>query len=383
MSVKIQIFFLLIILGNNKILSQDNLVQNYSFENLNGVDTFYNVETKKLNTVQFPKFWRSPSRTNKAQLINGYKPEEQGCPVLQKAKSGKQMISIVTFSPAEERWHSPWDAQSYVQGELKEPLQVGKKYDVELWVIARDTALNACFDKIHTFPSVIFVYSNNIGVLFTEDHFYYKRVLDTIPQINESKMIVTSDGNWYKISGSFVADKPYKVLTIGNFYKGLLTETSLSEDNRPKRIIEDYRQTTRQRGAIYYLDDIKVVLSKDQPTPLIIGQSLIIENIFFENGKAELLPNSFASLDNLFITLKKSNFKNIEIQGHTDNTGTESQNLKLSEERAIAVYNYLVAHGISKGKLNYKGFGHSQPLAPNTSIENKQKNRRVEIKIKE
>ena len=383
MTTKIHTIFLIILIANIKVLSQDNLVLNHNFEDLNGVDTVFNVNTRKIELAKFPVFWRSPSGTNKATLINGNKPEEQGCPVLQKARSGKQMVSIVTFSPAEERWHHPWDAQSYIQGELREPLQVGKKYDVELWVTARDTALNMCFDKIHTFPSVIFVYSSNIGVLFTEDHFRFKRVLDTIPQINENKIIVTPLGDWYRISGSFIADKPYKVLTIGNFFKGILTETSLNEEKRPTRITPEGQTTTRQRGAIYYLDDIKVALSKDQPLSLSVGQPLIIDNIFFETGKAELLPTSFASLDKFCDALKKSNFKNVEIQGHTDNTGTDAKNLKLSEERAISVYNYFIAHGISKEKIHYKGFGHTQPIMPNISAENKQKNRRVEIVVKE
>lgn len=381
MKIKISILILIITLCYTKAKCQENLILNPSFEDISGVDTFFNTTNRKLDVTKFPRFWQSPSRINKATLINGDKSEEQGCQLLQKPRSGKHMVSLITFSPAEERWHNPFDAQSYIQGELKEPLKIGKKYDVELWVQARDTALNECFDKIHTYPSVIFVYSNNIGVLFTEKKFYFKRELDTIPQINESKIIITAVNDWYKISGSFIADKPFRILTIGNFFKGFLNETSLSAENRPIRVIEE-GSIIRQRGAIYHLDDISVTLSKDQPISFSVGQPIVIDNIFFETGESVLLPNSFTSLDKFCKALKESDFKQIDIFGHTDNTGNESKNLKLSENRALSVLNYFIAHGISKEKLSYQGLGSMQPVVPNTSDKNKQKNRRVEITVR-
>jgi outer membrane protein OmpA-like peptidoglycan-associated protein len=69
-----------------------------------------------------------------------------------------------------------------------------------------------------------------------------------------------------------------------------------------------------------------------------------------------------------------------EIGGHTDNVGKHAYNVKLSGERAAAVKAWLVAHGVQAGRLRTAGYGDSRPLVPNTTDENRAKNRRVELK---
>ena len=71
----------------------------------------------------------------------------------------------------------------------------------------------------------------------------------------------------------------------------------------------------------------------------------------------------------------------IEIHGHTDNQGEEDYNQTLSENRAKAVYNYLIGKGIAKERLSYKGFGESKPIATNDTKEGRQLNRRTEYVI--
>ena len=71
----------------------------------------------------------------------------------------------------------------------------------------------------------------------------------------------------------------------------------------------------------------------------------------------------------------------VEIQGHTDSDGSNASNLRLSQRRAQSVVDYLVQHGISKQQFKAKGYGEEVPLVPNTSKENKQKNRRVMFKV--
>ena len=71
----------------------------------------------------------------------------------------------------------------------------------------------------------------------------------------------------------------------------------------------------------------------------------------------------------------------IEIEGHTDNQGTDEYNLELSMKRAQAVYNYLLEHGISADRLTYKGYGESKPVSPNDTEEGRALNRRTEIRI--
>jgi outer membrane protein OmpA-like peptidoglycan-associated protein len=106
-----------------------------------------------------------------------------------------------------------------------------------------------------------------------------------------------------------------------------------------------------------------------------------LNNIFFDFDKYELRPESKMELDRWVKFLKDNTTLVAEIQGHTDNVGSDTYNQTLSEERARAVQNYLVAEGISVARIPVKGFGESQPVDTNDTPEGRQDNRRVEIKF--
>ena len=82
-------------------------------------------------------------------------------------------------------------------------------------------------------------------------------------------------------------------------------------------------------------------------------------------------------LDQLIDFLNENQNISIQVQGHTDNIGNDANNLKLSENRARSVYNYLIEKGIPEKRLSYKGFGKSMPVAGNDSEEGRAKNRRT------
>ncbi|HNX44666.1 MAG TPA: OmpA family protein [Bacteroidales bacterium] len=115
--------------------------------------------------------------------------------------------------------------------------------------------------------------------------------------------------------------------------------------------------------------------------PVSIGETVILHNIFFETDKFELKPESKAELDKLVEFMLNNTSMTIEISGHTDNTGAEQHNLDLSEQRALAVYNYLVANGIAKERLSYKGYGKSKPIDINDTPEGRANNRRTEFSV--
>ncbi len=109
---------------------------------------------------------------------------------------------------------------------------------------------------------------------------------------------------------------------------------------------------------------------------------IILNNIFFETGSSTLNPRSFPELERLALTLKQNPGLRIEIQGHTDNVGSNDANVELSSKRAEAVANFLVRSGIAPARLEWHGYGASRTVAPNDTEENRQKNRRVSFVLK-
>lgn len=112
-----------------------------------------------------------------------------------------------------------------------------------------------------------------------------------------------------------------------------------------------------------------------------IGKRIVLKNVFYDFDKATLRPESETELNLLIKLLKENPTMKIEISSHTDNKGSEKYNLDLSDRRSKSVVEYLITKGIDKGRLTSKGYGFSDPLAPNDTDEGRQMNRRTEFKI--
>ncbi|HMO32501.1 MAG TPA: OmpA family protein [Lacibacter sp.] len=104
--------------------------------------------------------------------------------------------------------------------------------------------------------------------------------------------------------------------------------------------------------------------------------------ILFQSGSAVLLPAGRAELDKVVTYLNENAGFEVDINGHTDNTGSDKVNVALSTKRAEAAKSYLVRKGIDASRLFAAGFGSSQPVADNGTSAGKQQNRRVEVKIR-
>lgn len=111
-------------------------------------------------------------------------------------------------------------------------------------------------------------------------------------------------------------------------------------------------------------------------------ESISINNIFFDYNKHDLRPESYYELDRFLQFYKKMGNLNIVIEGHTDNIGSEKYNIELSRKRAESVRDYFVSKGIPPNQVETVAYGTSRPIAPNDNETNRQKNRRVEIRIK-
>ncbi len=197
---------------------------------------------------------------------------------------------------------------------------------------------------------------------------------------------------WFTIKGKYKADGGEKYITIGNFMpkieKDLIRINIFKLGFREAYYFVDevslYKaKEAEEKVAIEYVGSIKpneedsiLSVKKD----IKVGEKVALKNIFFENGKYYLLPESYQELNKLAQYLIRTPQMQIQINGHSDNSGSRNKNQRLSELRAREVFEYLIKKGV-QNKMYFKGYGSSQPVAPNDTDEGMQKNRRVEFEI--
>lgn len=117
--------------------------------------------------------------------------------------------------------------------------------------------------------------------------------------------------------------------------------------------------------------------------PLIKGSKVVLNNIFFDFDKSTLRKESYPELNRLVRLLRENPRLQLRIGGHTDSKGSDEYNLRLSQDRAQAVVNYLIEQGIHADRLQAKGYGENMPVASNETSEGRQRNRRTEFEILE
>jgi OmpA-OmpF porin, OOP family len=115
--------------------------------------------------------------------------------------------------------------------------------------------------------------------------------------------------------------------------------------------------------------------------PIEIGQVVRLNNVFFDFDKATLRPESFIELDRVVKLLTENPAIEIEMSAHTDSKGSDDYNLKLSDNRAKSVMEYILSKGIATSRIVSQGYGETKPVATNETDEGRQLNRRVEFKI--
>jgi outer membrane protein OmpA-like peptidoglycan-associated protein len=177
---------------------------------------------------------------------------------------------------------------------------------------------------------------------------------------------------------TFISKSSQKKYTVKTNEKGLakiLLPEGDTYDIQYRDFMEQQNYSTitipDQDGAYTY--DLKI---KFEP-----AKTYTLKNVHFETGKATLTKNSYPALNELVEALKNKPNLIIEIAGHTDNVGSFEFNLKLSQDRAETVRNYLISKGIAPHRIQAKGYADSQPIASNTTEEGKAKNRRTEVRI--
>lgn len=149
----------------------------------------------------------------------------------------------------------------------------------------------------------------------------------------------------------------------------------------------EYALTLSKKNYLFYSENIQmhregsILLKNFKLQPLEVGEQVRLNNIFFELNSYELKDESVTELNKIIKFMETNPFLVIEIGGHTDNSGSESYNLDLSEQRAQSVKNALVQRGLPSRRIQTKGYGMYVPLNDNSSEEEKAINRRTELKI--
>jgi OOP family OmpA-OmpF porin len=128
-------------------------------------------------------------------------------------------------------------------------------------------------------------------------------------------------------------------------------------------------------GASEFVQTLKIQLIKSYV------RGYMLDHLHFDVNKWDIKPDTKPTLDRLYSSFIKSKTLVVEIAGHTDNSGTDADNLRLSQHRADAIKAYLVKKGISEDRILAKGYGESNPHVSNDTPEGRAKNRRTEVKV--
>ncbi|PWH86200.1 OmpA family protein [Brumimicrobium oceani] len=161
---------------------------------------------------------------------------------------------------------------------------------------------------------------------------------------------------------------------------------------------KEYALNVSYPGYSFFSKNFDMIAGSDKPifmeiplVPLSDEQPVLLANVFFDLGKSTLRKESFVELNKLSDFMSKNAQIKIEIGGHTDARGDNLENQKLSEDRAKAVYDFLISEGIEANRLSYKGYGESQPINSDEEISSlstetereaaHQENRRTEYRI--
>ena len=165
---------------------------------------------------------------------------------------------------------------------------------------------------------------------------------------------------------------------ICEIYEGINAKVDY---DKIEEIVKKYQVKPTEVDYNRIEDIVKKYRSISTYTAPIVPENWVLVGINFDFNKATIKPESFPILYNAVEILLKNPDVKVEIQGHTDNIGSDQYNQKLSLERAIAVKNFFVAKGVASNRLTTVGYGETKPIKDNNTEQGRSLNRRIELKV--
>lgn len=335
-----------------------NLVRNPSFEEFNDCPNALGTFSKHVKNWSTPTLGTS-DYFNKCSTIMGAPENFNG---EQEPTDGKAYAGIYFYAPA--------DYREYIQNELRFTLKKGVDYEVSFYASLAEGSDFAIKD----FGVVLSEgkLSSITKQVLTKGRLYktkqrFRQFEIQHEEFHENK------SNWFKVKLTFTAEGYERHISLGNL-----------RNNRTTRKIQTKRRQSK-KGAYYYLDQISLVKKR--------GVSLdendfekdtlyVLQHVNFDFDKYELTPKAIAELERILEKLIETPKLQLQIHAHTDDLGTATYNLKLSNSRAKSIANFFINEGIASERINCFGHGSKKPLVNNTSEQGRSQNRRAEFIFK-
>lgn len=271
---------------------------------------------------------------------------------------GKGVMGLVTFN------EKVADFREYVLVPLSKPLQKGATYWVSYWVC---NGISNQYGKLATPPP---------GISFsTKEVVQPGHSLLSYPDLNPIQTVVYST-TWQEIAFSYTPDSVYRFLLLGNFRAD---EHTTSEPQRLGRL----------PFAYYFIDSVSVLLNEEPPAATIpnpcdsLFLSFDLQRVQFLQSQAVYVDEAAAEeeLRQILDVIQSCPDFTVQVIGHTDNRGSRTKKLELSQDRAELVMSFFLKQRIPQRRISAKGVGSSRPRADNRTEEGRKQNRRVEITL--
>lgn len=360
-------------------LQSQNLVPNPSFEDFVDFTGKSNSGWHKIQNTDTPDYFNldshKPYNNVFDEYIGGTRP-----------KTGNAFVGFFCLRYNPQR--NVKNVREYIGTILLNPLEKDSLYKVEI-SLCLDAESNAAI--------------KNFGLIFSKNSLEFNKdyqLFSSKPQIEFTLSYPEKPTGWITVSSFYKATGNEKCIILGNFRTDKLTTYKRLGVTKVKGKDKKWNLQVGETAAYYYVDEViiektniektaipieqKIVQEKEDTLNLNkieIDSAIVLKNILFEFNKTELLPESYTEINKLLRLMVNNPRIIIKLEGHTDNTGSYDFNIRLSNARAESVVRYLIEKGIDPHRIEYAGYGFTQPLASNETDEGRKTNRRVAFKV--